>query len=181
VKNTILLSGVLLALLVGDGEVHGQTADRAPRWSIGTSLTYPIARIYQIHIGYRLDERHELIFGPAYQNFESRSITSHAYTLLLGYRYYAWKGLNLEVELWPAWNNMYSDVTDSRYPGVELWTEIKVGYKLQVYRDLFLQPAPGVGFGVFRTNRPPRFEEDIKSPSFAPQLILGVTGPRGSS
>lgn len=174
-KKVLLLTGVLLVFQILAGEVHGQTADQAPRWSVGTSLTYPVARIYQIHIGYRLDERHEVIFGPAYQNFESGSITSHAYTLLLGYRYYAWEGLNLEVELWPAYNSMHSSVTDSRYPGVELWTELKVGYKFHIYRGLFLQPAPGVGFGILRTNRPPKFEEDINSPSFAPQLILGVT------
>lgn len=173
-KNALLLAGLLLAFPMPGDEVQGQTADRAPRWSAGTSLTYPMARIYQIHIGYRLDERHEVIFGPAYQNFESGSITSHAYTFILGYRYYAWKGLNVEVELWPAHNSMYSSVTGSRYPGFELWTEIKIGYKLDIYRSIFLQPAPGIGFGVFRTNRPPGFEEDIKSPSFAPQLILGV-------
>ena len=27
---------------------------------------------------------------------------------------------------------------------------------------------------IFRTNRPPRFDEDIESPIFVPQLILGV-------
>jgi hypothetical protein len=174
-KKTLLLATAILAVVGSGREVHGQSTDQGRRWSVGTSLTYPIARIYQIHIAYRLDDRHEVIFGPAYQNFKSGSITSHAYTLLLGYRYYAWEGLNLEVELWPAYNSMHSSITNSRYPGTELWTEVKIGYKLDLYRNLFLQPAPGVGFGIFRTNRPPNFAEDIRSPSFAPQLILGVT------
>jgi hypothetical protein len=144
-------------------------------WSIGTSLTYPIARIYQIHIGYRLDDRNELFFGPAYQNFRSGSITSHAYTLILGHRYYVWRELHLETELWPAINRMYSTATDSHYPGVELWAELKVGYDVPLCRGLYLKPSPGVGFGVLRTNRPPSFDEDIKSPIFAPQLMVGVT------
>jgi hypothetical protein len=42
-------------------------------------------------------------------------------------------------------------------------------------RGLYLKPSPGVGFGVLRTNRPPSFDEDIKSPIFAPQLMVGVT------
>jgi hypothetical protein len=174
-KKTLLLPAMFLTLFALAGKAFGQTAERRARWSVGTSLTYPLARIYQIHIAYRLDDRHEVIFGPAYQNFESGSITSHAFTLLLGYRYYAWKGLNLEVELWPACNSMFSSITDSRYPGVELWTEVKLGYRFDIGRNLFMQPAPGVGFGIFRTNRPPDFEESIKSPNFAPQFILGVT------
>jgi hypothetical protein len=175
-KRTLLLATVLgAALLALAGKAFGQTADRRPRWSAGTSLTYPIVRIYQIHLGYRVDDRHEVFFGPAYQNFESGRITSHAYTFLLGCRYYLWKGLNLEVELWPAYNSMYSSLTDSRYPGVELWGEIKIGYKLGIHRNLFLQPAPGLGFGIFRTNRPPKLEEDLTSPIFVPQLIVGVT------
>jgi hypothetical protein len=173
-NRTRLLVAVLVVLALPAGAVHGQPAGNAPRWSVATSLTYPIARIYQIHIAYRASDRHELIFGPAFQNFTSGSITSNAYTLILGYRYYAWEGLNLEVELWPAWNSMESSITGQRYPGAELWAEVKVGYKLDVYRNVFVQPAPGLGFGVFRTNRPPDFGEDIRSPVFAPQVLMGV-------
>jgi hypothetical protein len=133
-KKTLLLATAVLAVVAPVREVHGQSADQVRRWSVGTSLTYPIARIY-----------------------------------------HAWEGLNLEVELWPAYNSMHSSITNSRYPGTELWTEVKIGYKLDLYRNLFLQPAPGVGFGIFRTNRPPNFDDDIRSPSFAPQLILGVS------
>jgi hypothetical protein len=174
-KKTLLLPAALLTLFAAARKAFGRAPEGRPRWSAGTSLTYPLARIYQIHLGHRVNGRHEVFFGLAYQNFESGSITSHAYTLLLGYRFYAWKGLHLEVELWPAYNNMYSSVTDSRFPGLELWSEIKLGYKLGISRSVFLQPAPGMGFGIFRTNRPPNFDESIKSPNFAPQLILGVT------
>lgn len=80
----------------------------------------------------------------------------------------------LEAELWPAYNPMYSDVTASTCRGVEIWGEIKIGYKFSFYRKLFIQPAPGIGYGIFRTNKPPKFNEDINNPIFAPQLIIGL-------
>jgi hypothetical protein len=85
-----------------------------------------------------------------------------------------WKNLHVEAELWPAYNPMYSDVTELRYRGVEMWGEIKIGYKFTLYRNLFIQPAPGIGYGILRTNKPPGFSEDIISPIFVPQLILGL-------
>ena len=154
--------------------VQAQNTGNSSEWSVGTSLTYPIARIYQVHISYNPGGKHEYFFGPAFQNFTSGSITSNAITLIVGYRYYIWKNLHLEAEFWPAYNPMYSDVTDSHYRGVELWSEIKIGYKFVIYRKLFIQPAPGIGFGLLRTNKPPGFHEDIKSPIIAPQLIIGL-------
>lgn len=161
-------------LLIVHNSSPAQNTGNSPEWSVATSLTYPIAQIYQVHIGYNPRGNHEYFFGPAYQNFTSGSITSNAVTLILGYRYYVWKNLHLEAELWPAYNPMYSDVTASYYRGVEIWGEIKIGYKFIFYRNLFIQPAPGIGFGIFRTNKPLMFNEDIKSPILAPQLIIGV-------
>jgi len=69
---------------------------------VGTSVTYPMVRIYPLHINYRYAESSELFFGPAYQNFRSGSITSNAYTLIIGYRHYLWRERNGEIELWPA-------------------------------------------------------------------------------
>ena len=165
---------VLGLLLIVHDSAPAQDTGNSPEWSVATSLTYPIARIYQVHISYNPGGNHEYFFGPAYQNFKSGSITSHAMTLILGYRYYVWKNLHLEAELWPAYNPMYSDVTESTYRGVEIWGEIKIGYKFNFYRNLFIQPSPGIGFGLLRTNKPPNFSEDIISPIFAPQLIIGL-------
>jgi len=167
---SVIIAVVMLfatPLIAGDHQGHS-------KWSIGTSLTYPIAKIYQIHINYAPDNRHEVFFGPAFQNFKSGSVTSHAWTLILGYRYHFWRTLHIETELWPAYNRMYSSVTKSYYPGTEMWGEIKLGYTFNLGKKLFLQPAPGLGFGIFRTNRPPDFSNSIKSPIFVPQVILGV-------
>ena len=169
--SAFLILGLLLAV---HDSAPAQDTGNSPEWSVATSLTYPIARIYQIHISYNTGGNHEYFFGPAYQNFTSGSITSNAMTLIVGYRYFLWKNLHVEAEMWPAYNPMYSDVTELRYRGVELWGEVKIGYKFTLYRNLFIQPAPGIGFGILRTNKPPGFHEDIKSPIFAPQLLIGL-------
>ncbi len=94
---------------------------------------------------------------------------------ILGYRRYVWKDLSIEAELYPAFNRIYSTVTESHYPGWELWGELKVGYTFNFANGrLYLHPAPGIGFGFFRTNKPPRFDEDITTPIFAPQVIFGI-------
>ena len=169
--SVLLVFGLML--IVHDSALAQDTGNSS-EWSVATSLTYPIVRIYQVHISYNPGGNHEYFFGPAYQNFKSGSITSHAMTLILGYRYYVWRNLHLEAELWPAYNPMYSDLTESTYRGVEIWGEIKIGYKISFYRNLFIQPAPGIGFGILRTNEPPDFNEGINSPIFVPQLLIGL-------
>jgi hypothetical protein len=166
----VLVVGALLLPIVAEAQEA-----RAPesRWSMGVSLTYHIVRIYPVHVNYRHSERSEVFFGPAYQGWESGNLTADGYTLLLGYRHYLWRNFHAELELWPAWNRLHSSVTDARYPGWELWAEPKIGYKLNLGRNLYLHPNPGIGFGIFRTNRPPGFADEVDSPIFVPQLILG--------
>lgn len=117
----LLLLFLLLGLLGGSGGLGAQTpaeaADDGAGWSVGTSLTYPIVRIYPLHINRRIDAQREVFFGPAYQNWTSGTITAQSYTLLLGYRHYLWRELHVELELWPAWGRWHSSVTDQSYPG----------------------------------------------------------------
>ncbi len=66
------------------------------KWSIGTSLTYPLQGIYMLQLNYRPTHNHEFFIGPCFQNFGHESFKVNAYTLLIGYRYYIWKGLHVE-------------------------------------------------------------------------------------
>lgn len=158
------VGALILFAFAGFSPAAAQEREAESRLSVATSLTYPIVRIYTLHIGYALDERHHLHFGPNYQNYRHDSFTSRAYSVVLGYRYYLWRGLNLEAEFYPAYNPMRSNVTGSSYPGVELWAELKVGYRFDLGDRWFIQPAPGLGFGIFRTNPPPNFGDEINSP-----------------
>jgi len=154
---------------------YAQTEKKRSKWSFGTSLTYPLASIYLVQINYKLSEKHEIFLGPCFQNFKHESFTVNAYTLLLGYRYFLWKGLHVEAEVYPAYNNIYSNVNQRYYPGLEMWSEIKIGYQFNFFEDrLFIQPAPGIGFGLFQTNKPPKFDEEIIYPIFTPQLLVGI-------
>jgi hypothetical protein len=172
-RTLIVVTLLLLATPLAASAQEHEAERPGTGWSVGTSLTYHIVRIYPLHINYRHSESGEFFFGPAYQGWQSGTITAHAYTLLVGYRHYLRRNLHVELELWPAWNRLHSSVTDSHYPGWELWAEPKEGYKFHLTRNLYLHPNPGVGFGIFRTNRPPRFGEDVDTPIFVPQLILG--------
>jgi hypothetical protein len=113
--------------------------------------------------------------GPAFQNYRHESLKANAYTLILGYRRYLTDQLSVEAEIYPAYNRMYSNVTESYHPGWELWAEAKVGYTWDLADDrIFLHPAPGIGFGIFQSNPPPNFQDEIESPIFVPQVLVGI-------
>ncbi len=165
---------ITLLLLIGAVPLEARQGDTRSRWSVSTSLTFPLVRIYQVYFNYRIDDRNEVSIGPAYQNYRHESFTANAYTLILGYRRYVTDHLSLEAELYPAYNRLYSQFTESYHPGWELWAEAKVGYTLDFANDrLFLHPAPGLGFGILQSNPPPHFFDEIESPIFVPQFLEG--------
>jgi len=173
VRRAMLLA--ILVVLLGAPTLEAQEDASRSRWSVSTSLTFPIVRIYQVYFNYRIDDRNELSFGPAFQNFRHESFTSNAYTLILGYRRYVTDHVSVEAEIYPAYNRLYSHVTESYHPGWELWAEAKVGYTWNLADDrIFLHPAPGIGFGIFQSNPPPNFHDEIESPIFVPQVLVGV-------
>lgn len=112
------------------------SAARAPeqidrRWSVETSLTAPIVRIYMVKAGYRTSERSELEFGVGFQNWRNEDVDpagqSNAWSVILSYRRYLWRNLAVEVELWPAYNHFESFVDGRTYKGLELWIEYRAG------------------------------------------------------
>jgi hypothetical protein len=176
-SSTMIMKLLVLILVafIFVAPLMAQDALARSSWSIGTSLTFPMVKIYQLYVNYRIDDHHEVFFGPAFQNFRHESFTSNAYTLMLGYRLYLSNSVAIEAEVYPAYNRLYSHVTESYYPGWEMWAEVKVGYKYEFSRDrLYVYPAPGIGFGVFQSNPPPNYFEEIESPIFVPQVIMGV-------
>lgn len=174
----------LLAILAFDASASesgaGDSLDRGSkgRWGVGISLTYPLAPIYEAQLSYSPWNGGELLTGFAYQNWENDQGTSHAYTLLAGYRQYVWQGLHLEVELWPAWNPFLSKLDGKTYDGLELWTSLRVGYRLAARlggREYFLLAQPSMGFGVARQNRWPDMGRGFSDAVFEPQAILGTS------
>lgn len=153
------------------------------RWSIETSLTFPMASIYMLKFSYKKSERVELGIGPAFQNWKNEVKSplgqTHAYTILMSYRYYFWKNFNVEIELWPAWNRFESFYDNNTYKGFELWAEYKLGYRFKLSSKWHLNLQPGIGHAIWMQNKWPDIEYDsywdflTGSVIFVPQLMLG--------
>jgi hypothetical protein len=154
-------------------------------WSLESSITFPIARIYMIKACYQFSEKSELGFGPAFQNWKNTDTSplgrANAYTLLLSYRYYFWRNFNTEIEFWPAWNHFNSFVDGKTYRGPELWVEYKVGFKWDFARQLYINIQPGIGHAIWLKRDWPGvdkkpYRQFVKgSVIFVPQLLVGWT------
>jgi hypothetical protein len=153
------------------------------RWSLETSITFPMARIYMLKLSYKHSERAELGFGPAFQNWknldDSPQGRANAYTLVLSCRYYFWRNFNTEIEFWPAWNYFESFVDGKTYKGPELWVEYKVGYKWDFAHRFYLNIQPGIGHALWLqkewpgVNKKPYGQFVKGSVIFVPQVLLG--------
>jgi len=158
-------------------ETHPGTNESDYLWGIGTSITYPLGgQIYMLQASYSVSQMGDVLTGFAYQDWKNDQGHSHAYTLLIGYRQFIWKGFHTEAELWPAYNPFHSSVDGKIYKGLELWLSLRIGYRFDFdlgSQDLFILLQPGVGFGIARQNPWPKLEEDSKA-IFEPQLIVGI-------
>ncbi|MCC5931442.1 MAG: DUF3575 domain-containing protein [Cyclobacteriaceae bacterium] len=153
-------------------------------WSMETSLTFPLVRIYMLKFSYQHSDRVELGIGPAFQNWrneeESFRGQSNAFTLVMSYRYYFWRTFNFEIELWPAWNRFESYIDNNTYKGFELWAEYKVGYRLDLGNRFYLNLQPGIGHALWLQNKWPGVQDDnywdfVKdSVIFVPQALVAI-------
>jgi len=152
------------------------------QWSVETSLTAPVARIYMLKGGYKLTGRSELGFGVGFQNWRNEDVDpagqSNAWSIILSYRYYIWRNLGVEVELWPAYNHFESYVDGQTYKGFELWIEYRAGYRFDMTSHLSLHVMPGIGHPIWAQHDWPRLEEKSRESPFdiivfVPQVLIG--------
>ncbi len=158
--------------------------EKPHKWALETSLTFPFgAKIYMLKGSYRISPKSELGFGPAFQNWENTDKTprgqANAYTLLLSYRYYFYRNFNVEIELWPAYNFFDSYVDGRTYKGLELWAEHKIGYRVDLTPNIYLNVQPGIGHGIWMEHKWPGWDDYSsweligRSMVFVPQIIVG--------
>lgn len=168
---------VMTSLNVSMAESEQSGTNGSPsKWGAGTSLTYPIASICMVQLSYSAWSMGDLLTGYAYQYWRDAQGRSRAQTVLVGYRQFIWRGLHMEVELWPAYNPFKSSVDGKTYRGLELWMSVRAGYRFdfEIYgRELFILPQPSIGFGVARQNGWPGMKRGF-NPIFEPQLIVGT-------
>jgi len=147
--------------------------------AIETSFLMFIPKIYNMQYSYEFSPNNHFITGLAYQNIRYDFGTTHAPSLVLGYKRFFWKGLNAEYVLWPAYNSFHEKNENKDYNGFELWNEFRFSYELEfdfAGLKMFANPQCVVGFGLIAGNKPQSFKDYYKNdePVFiAPNISLG--------
>lgn len=174
-KSMNFLSICLFILITGIA--NGQIKEN--RHTIEISPLSPMFKIYAVQYGYLLSQKNELMIGFAYANIEYEEGRSHAPTLILGYRRFLWKGLHIEYQIWPAYNDYFETSEQKYYSGFELWNEFRTGYQFNfkiLKVPLTINPQLLFGFGIYPGNKPDSFIEIMKKePLFIyPNVFIGV-------
>lgn len=103
------------------------------------------------------------------------------YSAILAYRFYFWKNLHAEYQLYPGLSVFYDEVADRRYNSFSLFNEFRIGYRfdLQIGKIPFLLCLQlPVGFTLYESNEPESFRSVRKQDPvfyiFIPNIYLGI-------
>lgn len=188
-KNVFVLI-TLFALGSGAFAQQSDSADAQPfyRYSVETSPASPFlqmadAGIWGIKLDYALSEKDELKVGLAYMNLHFDEGTTHAPSLIVGYRRFLWKKLYLEYELWPGYDKFYEKNEGRYYESFDIWNEFRVGYQFNFEVKnvpAFVSVTWPFGFGLYSSNKPESFYDRMNQ-SFGdkyfyqfPLIFVGV-------
>lgn len=82
---------------------------------------------------------------------------TRAGALILSYRYYIWKALHIEYQLWPTYDFFWKKNEGKTYESFDVWNEFRFGYRF----DFEIGSAPlslnlqwPFGFGLYASNKP---------------------------
>lgn len=171
-----VLAIVLIALPRIAAAQETAAAERLPGWDRVTLDVSPFMMPIGFY-GFRLTAPvtggGRVIGGYMYQNFENDLGQAHAQTLLVGWQQYLWRGLEVEVELWPSYNRWHSSLDGNIYRGFDLWAEGRIGYRFDFRTagvDWYLLPQVLYGKGVWMQYDPPG---DFSEPFIFPAMWLG--------
>lgn len=149
------------ALLLGAGPLGAQ---RQPRQALELSPVSPLIHIYALQYVRRVGAHTEAIVGADYTKVKYDHGRSHAPGLIAGGRYYVWKGLHGEYQLWPGYNWYYENVEQKYYAGPEVRNEIRPGYTLDFRlagQPVLVNLQGLVGFALYRGNKPQSFKDQV--------------------
>lgn len=142
-------------------------------------------RIYSVQYSYRLLPWLDAVTGFTYvgANVEDQQGNQvgrySAPTVPVGLRAYFWRNAHVEYQLWPAWNTYHERATGRSHAGFDLYSEIRVGYRLDFQLwglPLFTNLQYVVGFGLYPGNKPESFFEAVEgAPLFhVPSASIGI-------
>lgn len=179
-KQYIITSLTILFALLGSNLNAQSTDSLAPRSAIQINALEFIGRIYSCSYSYRLNKKNHAILGLAYQNMTYDFGTTHAASVILGYRRYFWKGLNADFCLWPAYNKFYEKNERAYYNSLELWSEFRMGYDFTFKigsLHWYLMAQFILGKGLVFGNKPQSFKDYYKNEEkffYAPNIAFGI-------
>lgn len=138
-------------------------------------------KIYSAQFVYEITPKDCFIIGFTYLNNyypnKKNAIGQFfAPSIPFGYRRYLWENLNIEMQLWPAYN-FYKDLTDNKfYKGFDLVGNIRFGYRfnfnikeLKFYTNIQIEYL----YGIYKGNKPDNFNKVDAGLPFFPALSLG--------
>lgn len=192
-----LVAAAVGAFAAGQARAGGE-AER-PRHAIEVSPVSPLFHIYAVQYAYRLGWGDEVLGGLAYADMAAKAAasrqprwmdvlitpnlrtadvgTNHSFTVFAGYRLHLWRGLHLEYQLWPAWNDFWSDRDRRYYSGFDLWNEFRLGWTFDFAlagRPFLLNLQYLAGFGLYQGNKPSNFRDGAERVFRAPVFFLGT-------
>jgi hypothetical protein len=173
--------GFLLALLFLC--LHANASDETIREKFGIEVFPQVIpfKIYSAQLVYGITTNDFLIVGFTYLNnfYPDKKAPVgqfNAPTIPIGYRRYLWKNLNLEGQLWPAYN-FYKDLTTNEfYNGFDLAGSLRFGYKidfnlkrLAIYSNIQIEYL----FGIYKGNKPDNFDTAKSGIPVFPAISIG--------
>ena len=174
--NKLLLT-VIIILTAVSGSFAQNDAPAKPdkNTSIESSPLMAYFHYYAVRCNRSMTDNGDLLLGFAYLNTKwADQGRLHAYTLLTGYRYYLWRGLHAEYELWSAYDPFESSVDGKTYKGVDFWHAVRAGYRFMFdcgSFDPYIIFQVEVGRGLKRFNKWPEYKNHT---SVHPILLVGV-------
>lgn len=153
----------------------------ASKWQIELSILAPIAKIYLAEAVYQLWQHKnmtgKLLLGLDFQNWDGDNTgQQEAYSLIVGYRQYFWKGLHVDYQFIPDYAFFHSSIDSKTYEGLNIWHELRIGYKFNFKifkKEFYVLTQMGFGREVYTQNPWPDFERDAKLIP-TPNLWLGI-------
>lgn len=134
ILQRLVMCPLAVALYMFTTELSAQPANRIParetyRHALDFSPMSPMMNIYAIHYYYSFTPKDVGIIGPSYMRIQFEGIGhTDAPGFIIGYRRYLWRGLHLDYQLMPMWDQFYEENEDKTYQGFDLWNEFRFGY-----------------------------------------------------
>ncbi len=174
-KQILIVTIIILSAVTNSFASDDQPVKEDKNTSIETSPLMAVFHYYAIRCNKAVTDNGDLLLGFAYLNTKwADQGRLHAYTLLTGYRYFFWKGIHTEYELWSAYDPFVSSVDGKTYKGVDFWHAIRAGYQYTFDCESFspyLIFQIEVGRGLKRFNKWPNFENHT---SVHPIFLIGI-------